>query len=122
MTVIQLRASGQLKPETPRCEAERQNRYANDRRVGALPACKLASSFVIDGKHYCKKHAGDVALRKLMDPVKDLPSVIELQCDHFATGTQMREFLRYDDGDEPYLRMMLRLNLEQFVKRLYRLI
>lgn len=119
MTIQQLRPSGQLKPPaTPQCEAQRQNRYAND-RGSVLPACTLASSFVIDGKHYCKKHAGDVALRKLMDPVKDLSAVIELQCDHMATGTQMREFLRDDEGAEPFLRQMLRLNLEQFAKRLY---
>jgi len=50
-----------------------------------------------------------------MDTLKDM---IERQCDDMATGTQMREFLRDDDGDEPFLREMLRLNLEQFAKRL----
>jgi len=46
--------------------------------------------------------------------------MIERQCNNMATGAQMREFLRNDDGNEPPLRELLRLNLEQFYKSVRR--
>jgi hypothetical protein len=49
---------------------------------------------------------------------QEIKDLIEKQCDDMATGTQMKEFLRDDDGSEPLLREMLRLNLEQFTRRL----
>lgn len=45
---------------------------------------------------------------------KELGRLIERQCDFMACGTQNPEFLRNDDGTEPEMREMLRLNLEQF--------
>ena len=55
------------------------------------------------------------------DPAERVAQLIERQCDDMATGTQMREFLRDDDGSEPQLRELLRLNLEQFARRLEKL-
>ena len=52
---------------------------------------------------------------------KQLAMLIERQCDDMATGSQMREFLRDDYDEEPQLRQLLRLNLEQFAKRLEKL-
>lgn len=49
---------------------------------------------------------------------KELNKLIERQCDAMATGTQNREFLRNDDDSEPFLRELLRLNFEQFARRL----
>ena len=48
----------------------------------------------------------------------NLDELIERQCDDFACGTQLREYLRDDDGSEPFLREMLRLNFEQFARRM----
>jgi hypothetical protein len=50
----------------------------------------------------------------MIDADKIIEELIERQCDNMACGTQMREFLRDDEGNEPLLREMLRLNLEQF--------
>lgn len=48
----------------------------------------------------------------------NLKDIIERQCDNMAAGTQMHEFLRDEKGNEPLLREMLRLNLEQFAQRI----
>ena len=53
-------------------------------------------------------------------PEVEISQLIERQCDNMATGTQMREFLRTDSGDEPLLRELLRLNLEQFAVTIMR--
>lgn len=50
-----------LRPKTPSCQATRKNRYAND-KPGPLPMCDRQSRYVVDGKYYCKAHAGDAAL------------------------------------------------------------
>lgn len=47
-----------------------------------------------------------------------LTDLIEEQADNFACGLQDHNFLRGDDGSEPLGREMIRLNLEQFAKRL----
>ena len=47
-----------------------------------------------------------------------LKRLIEEQADNYACGTQDRRFLRDDDNHETPEREMLRLNLEQFAKRL----
>lgn len=66
-----MRASSQLRTDeygmklaTPQCEAERMHSYYSDRwRTGpGRPQCKLSSAFQIEGRYYCKKHAGHVAL------------------------------------------------------------
>lgn len=67
MSAQQLRPIVPLRPATPRCEATRVNRYFNDPKGKPLPQCEHSSSYLIDGKHYCKRHAGDVALRKLVE-------------------------------------------------------
>lgn len=46
-----------------------------------------------------------------------IEQLIEKQCDDMATGTQCKDFLRNNDGSEPLMREMLRLNLEQFCQR-----
>lgn len=56
--------------------------------------------------------------RKVGPTPEELASLIEEQCDNMACGTQVRGFLRDDDGNEPLLREVLRLNLEQFARRL----
>lgn len=63
--VQQLREVLQLRPQTPQCEGTRVNRYANDN--GRPPGqCKHSSSYVIQGRHLCKWHAGDFALQLLV--------------------------------------------------------
>src|SRR5690606_17586217 len=58
-------------------------------------------------------------VQRLVGPTpEELASLIEEQCDNMACGTQVRGFLRDDEGNEPLLREMLRLNLEQFARRL----
>lgn len=51
---------------TPQCEATRQSPYANDTK-DTDKQCKWSSRFEIDGRFYCSKHAGQVALRKLLE-------------------------------------------------------
>lgn len=69
--VRQLRTAIPLRPVTPQCEANRTNRYLSDEygagRTRPLPQCSHSSSYVINGAHYCKRHAGDVALKLLLE-------------------------------------------------------
>lgn len=64
--VQQLRAPavGPLRVQTPRCVATRVYAYAND--VGPPGQCEKSSSYVIQGRHLCKAHAGDFALQLLL--------------------------------------------------------
>ena len=65
--VQQLRApaKGPLRAATPRCEATRVYSYLSDR--GRPPGqCEKSSSYVIQGRHLCKAHAGDFALQLLL--------------------------------------------------------
>lgn len=45
---------------------------------------------------------------------KSVRAAIERQCDNMATGSQRREFLIDDEGNEPLMRELMRLNLQQF--------
>ncbi len=53
------------RPDTPQCEALRSERYWSDTPTTDTQ-CTFRSRYVIDGKHYCARHAGKVALEKLM--------------------------------------------------------
>lgn len=75
----------------------------------------LADVSSVEGADCVVDPAGGAGDRNVMHELRDL---IEEQCDNMACGTQMREFLRGDDGSEPHLREMLRLNLEQFANAL----
>lgn len=60
-----------LKPPAPssvleRCEADRFYPYANDNEK-TDKQCKRAGRFLIDGRAYCRYHAGAVALKILID-------------------------------------------------------
>ena len=50
---------------TPRCDAIRTNHYAND-TPDTNKRCKKYSTIAIDGKNYCRPHAGVKALEILM--------------------------------------------------------
>ncbi len=49
---------------------------------------------------------------------KWVSDLVERQLDDYATGTQDRRFLRDYDGQETCERQLLRLNFEQFARRL----
>lgn len=51
---------------TPQCEAMRQTPYANDTK-DTDKQCKWSSRFEIDGHFYCTKHAGQIALRMMLE-------------------------------------------------------
>ena len=55
-------------PSLPRCEGMRSTIYArdSDEKHPDMRCCRNAT-YLIDGKYYCKPHAGDVALRMLID-------------------------------------------------------
>jgi hypothetical protein len=55
-----------LRPKTPQCEATRVGRYYSD-KPGPLPVCEHSSSYVINGRHLCKRHAGAAALQLLLE-------------------------------------------------------
>jgi len=52
--------------DLPQCEAMRQSPYAND-TPETDRQCKWAARYEIDGHYYCSKHAGQVALQKLLN-------------------------------------------------------
>lgn len=54
------------RPSTPRCEAIRTERYYSD-TLGTDKRCTFKSRYVIDGKYFCSRHAGAVALKKLIE-------------------------------------------------------
>ena len=54
------------RPKTPQCEAQRTERYWSDDATTDLQ-CTFQSRYRIDGKHYCARHAGIVALRILIE-------------------------------------------------------
>lgn len=49
-------------PEKPPCEAVRITRYANDTYL-TDKTCKHGASFVVNGKHYCKRHAEGLVMK-----------------------------------------------------------
>ncbi len=53
------------------CEATRRQKYSNDHE-GAMPLCKNPSMWKIDGKNFCKVHAGQAALSILMEDTKNV--------------------------------------------------
>jgi hypothetical protein len=65
--IQQIRQAVPLRPATPRCEAQRIYSYFNDPKGKPLPQCEHTSSYVINGQHLCKRHAGDAALRILLE-------------------------------------------------------
>lgn len=50
------------RPVTPQCEAIRVTQYANDRH-DTNRQCKHSSSFIVDGKHLCKRHAEQTVMK-----------------------------------------------------------
>ncbi len=65
--IQQLRTPAPLVPKTPQCEATRIYSYLSDLKGKPLPKCEHSSSYVIQGKHLCKRHAGDAALKILLE-------------------------------------------------------
>lgn len=51
----------------PHSKDWRLQRYAKMRPHFAPELCQHESSFQIDGKHYCKAHAGQIVMKKWID-------------------------------------------------------
>lgn len=49
----------------PQCMAQRTGNYMND-RLDTDRQCRHHAKFMVDGKFYCTKHAGVVALKILI--------------------------------------------------------
>lgn len=98
MTEIrQLRSATPLRPATPQCEARRENPYYSDRKGEPLPRCSHSSSYMLEGRHLCARHAGAAALRLLVEqasrPNKWREAVLDrvaVQCWDPAIGTPAR--------------------------------
>lgn len=66
MLIKQLKKLVPDKPELPRCEAHRKSKYANDSDDSDLQ-CTRSATYRINGMNYCKPHAGDFALKLLLN-------------------------------------------------------
>ena len=51
-------------PATPRCSAMTSGQYAVER--GVPKQCSHHSAYEIEGKPYCRKHAGEAAIQVLL--------------------------------------------------------
>lgn len=56
--------------ELPQCEAGRQTPYASDTDA-TDKQCKWSGKYLIDGRNFCSKHAGQAALQILLAPTSD---------------------------------------------------
>ena len=56
----------QVRPQTPQCDAQRSEVYAND-TPKTDRQCKFRSRYKIDGRHLCTRHAQELALQMLLE-------------------------------------------------------